>query len=107
MKLNWNCFNDVLKKLEELQDINYFSDENHEYFEIQAFGIEEIAHYLPQYSLVDIFYATRNLYLAGYIYGKFDIIDCQAWGCYASGITYKGHLKLQNDRLICCGQTGE
>lgn len=105
MKLNWNCFNDVLAKLEEIQDIKYLCDEKHDYFEFQAIDIKEIAHYLPQYGLVDIFYATYKLYQAGYVYGKFDMIDCSVVGCYVSGITYKGHVKLQNDRLICYGQT--
>lgn len=97
MKLNWNCFDDVLKKLEELQELIPSCD-NDEWVDFQAFSIEEIAHYLPQYNWMDVFYATYNLYRAGYVHGKFDSIDCSIHG-FVSGITYKGHLKLQNDRL--------
>lgn len=114
MKLNWDCFYDVLETLEEVQEIETeevrddFDDDDIDYiFDRQIFSIHEIAGIMMKYSPVDVFYAAYNLYQGGYINGKFEIMDNKTFTCpYIKSITLKGH-RLLRDRRMYYGTTDE
>lgn len=92
MKLNYDCMRAALLYLEKQE---YYTESEDHIVEYDPVGITQISETLPEYSLVELYYALKNLDEAGYI----ELLEIESdYGvarAYINRITFKGHEFLE------------
>lgn len=88
MRLNMDCFRDVLIKIEELQQFTISSDGLVEVFSLDLTDLEKS---LPNYSKEDIVHSLLNLKECGYIRLSYEIINREFCSIDIPGVTFSGH----------------
>lgn len=104
MKINYECYYDVLKKAEENLSVEVGQKEKNGMtfccFTFKGLSVLQMAKLLPQYSLTDLFYAMLNLYDSNLVIAEMDRRNNRIFNFYITDITYKGHEILAAKRYV-------